>query len=245
MPYSLAQDGFEIHRGVLSYKQISALREEADLVASSADSACVRHLRSRSRIFNALGVSELIYSLIPNDLRPVRSILFDKTADENWPVAWHQDLTITVLEERQIPGYGPWSHKDGSPHVQPPISLLQNMLTIRFHLDDTPATNGALRVIPGSHRYGRIPAAVLAEYEKENDVVCECMAGDALLMSPLLLHSSRRSAAPERRRVVHFEYARSADLDPSLNWFEPHEESECEQAETRNPYQPPCFHDHP
>jgi len=214
---------------------MSTLRAEADLVASYAESACVRHLRSRSRIFNALGVSEFIYTLIPNDLRPVRSILFDKTADENWPVAWHQDLTITVLEERQIPGYGPWSYKDGSPHVQPPISLLQNMVTIRFHLDDTPATNGALRVIPGSHRCGRIPPSALAELEKADEVICECMAGDALFMSPLLLHSSRRSVAPDRRRVIHFEYGRSADLDPSLTWFEPHEISECEQSASCNP----------
>jgi ectoine hydroxylase-related dioxygenase (phytanoyl-CoA dioxygenase family) len=95
------------------------------------------------------------------------------------------------------------------------------MITIRLHLDDTPASNGALRVIPGSHRFGRIPAAALAGYEKENEVVCECMAGDAVLMSPLLLHSSRRSVTPERRRVIHFEYARSADLDRRLTWFEP------------------------
>ena len=221
MPPSLAQDGFEIHHGVLSASQIVALRDEADSVASSAGSACVRHLRSRSKIFNDLGVSDIIHTLIPKDLRPVRSILFDKTADENWPVAWHQDLTIAVLEKRQIPGYGPWSHKDAAPHVQPPISLLQNMVTIRLHLDDTPASNGALRVIPGSHRRGRISAAALAEYEKVDEVVCECMSGDALLMSPLLLHSSRRSVAPERRRVIYFEYARSIDLDPGLQWFEP------------------------
>ncbi len=221
MPPSLAQDGFEIHHGVLSASQIVALRDEADSVASSAGSACVRHLRSRSKIFNDLGVSDIIHTLIPKDLRPVRSILFDKTADENWPVAWHQDLTIAVLEKRQIPGYGPWSHKDAAPHVQPPISLLQNMVTIRLHLDDTPASNGALRVIPGSHRRGRISAAALTEYEKVDEVVCECMSGDALLMSPLLLHSSRRSVAPERRRVIHFEYARSIDLDPGLQWFEP------------------------
>jgi hypothetical protein len=98
MSFSLTNDGFEIHRDVLSEALVLALREEANSVACSAESACVRHLRSRSRIFNDLGVSELIYKLIPHDLRPVRSILFDKTVAENWPVAWHQDLTITVVE---------------------------------------------------------------------------------------------------------------------------------------------------
>ncbi len=221
MSYSLAQDGFEIHRGILSDSLVAELRDEADAVASSAGSVCVRHLRSRSKMFNALGVSDWIFSLIPKGLRPVRSILFDKTADENWPVAWHQDLTITVSEEHEIAGYGPWSHKDGAPHVQPPTSLLQNMVTIRLHLDDTPESNGALRVIPGSHKRGRICPDDIAALSKEHSVVCECMSGDAVLMSPLLLHSSLRSAAPARRRVIHFEYACAADLDPILQWFEP------------------------
>lgn len=156
----------------------------------------------------------------PAGLRPVRSILFDKTESENWPVPWHQDLTIAVSQEQQVSGYGPWSHKDGSPHVQPPVSLLGHMVTIRLHLDDTPATNGALRVIPGSHCAGRIGADALRDSDKDRAVTCECSSGDALLMSPLILHSSRRSEFPARRRVIHFEYARDEDLDPRLEWFE-------------------------
>ncbi len=218
---SLFQHGFEIHRGLLSESRLAAFRDEADSVAASAGSACVRHLRSRSGLFDELGVSDLIYSLVPRGLRPVRSILFDKTADENWPVGWHQDLTIAVSEEKRISGYGPWSRKDGVPHVQPPAWLLANMVTIRLHLDDTPESNGALRVIPGSHRHGRISAKELSEFQKEDAVVCECRSGDAMVMSPLLLHSSLRSAAPGRRRVVHIEYARASDLDPSLRWIEP------------------------
>ena len=150
MNHTLAEHGFEVHRGILSVAQITQLREEADAVAACAHSVCVRHLRSKSVIFHELSLSDLVYSHLPRDLRPVRSILFDKTADENWPVAWHQDLTIAVGEERAMPGYGPWSQKEGIPHVQPPLSLLQNMITLRFHLDDTPASNGALQVIPGS-----------------------------------------------------------------------------------------------
>jgi len=221
MSPSLATDGYEIHRAVLSDAEVAKLRQEADAVATAAGSACVRHLRERSSILDSLSVSSALFSLIPNGLRPVRSILFDKTESENWPVLWHQDLTIAVEEERQIPGYGPWSHKDGSPHVQPPVSLLESMVTIRLHLDETSATNGALRVIPGSHHNGRIDADTLRELDKDGAVTCECSPGDALLMSPLILHSSRRSESPARRRVIHFEYARNEDLDPSLRWFEP------------------------
>ncbi len=50
--------------------------------------------------------------------------------------------------------------------------------------------------------------------------VAECCAGDVLLMSPLLLHSSKRSEVPVSRKIIHFEYAREKDLDAKLNWFE-------------------------
>ena len=46
--------------------------------------------------------------------------------------------------------------KDGVPHVQPPVEILSGMLSIRVHLDETPESNGALRVIPGSHLLGRL-----------------------------------------------------------------------------------------
>ena len=218
--YSLEPDGFAIVRSVLSDSHVETLRKEADAVAASAGSACVRHLRSRSRIFADLSICQALLSLLPAPLRPVRSILFDKTPDENWPVAWHQDLTITVAQQQDIAGYGPWSQKDGAPHVQPPLSLLQNMITIRLHLDETPASNGALRVIPGSHRNGRISAESICTFDPAHAVICECSPGDALLMSPLLLHSSMRSIQPARRRVIHFEYAPENALDPRLNWHE-------------------------
>lgn len=221
MGASLAHDGYEIHRSLFSDAEVAELRREADVIATAAGSACVRHLRERSSIFDTLSVSDVLLSLIPANLQPVRSILFDKTESENWPVLWHQDLTIAVAKQRLLPEYGPWSNKDGSPHVQPPVSLLENMVTIRLHLDETPMTNGALRVIPGSHRNGKIGVNLLRDLDKNDSVTCECSPGDVLLMSPLILHSSRRSELPARRRIVHFEYGRDEDLDDSLTWFEP------------------------
>jgi len=148
-----------------------------------------------------------------------RSILFDKTPEENWPVAWHQDLTIALRGQADVPGYGPWSIKEGAPHVQPPTALLENMVTLRIHLDDTPAGNGALAVIPGSHLHGRTPANGVAA-RVQGPVICECRTGDVLMMSPLILHSSKRAVAPRRRRIVHFEYARQGDLAENLEWLE-------------------------
>jgi hypothetical protein len=66
----------------------------------------------------------------------VRAIYFDKSSDANWLVPWHQDLTLALRERLESPGFGPWSVKDGIPHVQPPVELLERMLTVRIHFDD-------------------------------------------------------------------------------------------------------------
>jgi hypothetical protein len=220
---TLARQGYEIHRGLLRMDEIETLREEADRVAVDAGSACVRHLRDHSGVFRDLARSSEILGLLPHsDLQPVRSILFDKTPSENWPVAWHQDLTICTRAETPCDGYGPWSCKDGIPHVQPPVELLASMVTVRIHLDPTGGENGALRVIPGSHLHGRLSPESIAEFTGGGAHTCECLPGDVLLMSPLILHSSKRSARPDRRRILHFEYAPPDALDSRLTWHERH-----------------------
>jgi len=111
---------------------------------------------------------------------PVRAIFFNKSAAANWLVPWHQDLTIAVRAKVDVPGFGPWSSKEGIPHVQPPISLLEEMLTIRLHLDDCDENNGALRVLGGSHRLGRLSSEQIRELRaKHPETVCRLSAGDA------------------------------------------------------------------
>ena len=218
---SLQHSGYRIHREVFDTDEIEHLRSEADRVATEAGSACVRHLNARSYVFQDLSISKKISDLMDNaHLQPVRSILFDKTATENWPVAWHQDLTICTKEEIPTEGYGPWSNKDGVPHVQPPVALLKAMVTARIHLDPTDSNNGALMVIPGSHLHGKIPSATIPDLVGNSTETCECQPGDVLLMSPLILHSSKRSTRPSRRRILHFEYAPPDALDSRLTWHE-------------------------
>ena len=218
---NLEVEGFEMHRAVFSDAELDAFRLEGDRIAANAGSASVRRLFDRSSVFRELSHSPVLESLVGPGRIPVRSILFDKTPGENWPVLWHQDLTIAVDAESEIAGYRNWSMKDGVHHVQPPVSLLEQIITVRIHLDPTPATNGALKVIPGSHRCGRIDQGAIPTLVGEAaEEVCECKAGDVLLMSPLILHSSARSEDPSRRRVLHFEYAIPESLAPELAWHE-------------------------
>lgn len=150
--------------------------------------------------------------------RPVRAIYFDKSPGTNWLVTWHQDLTISVTEQREAPGYGPWSTKDGLIHVQPPAEVLQGMITLRLHLDAADETNGALRVLPGSHAHGKLGAAEIEQLRASiPEVTCCADKGDALLMRPLILHASGRSTSQRHRRILHIEYA-GIDLPHGLNW---------------------------
>ena len=173
---------------------------------------------------HALAVSDPIQFLLrphlPAKPFPVRAIYFDKSPDANWLVAWHQDQTIAVQERHDLPGFGPWSVKNGIVHVQPPVELLEQMVTIRIHLDDADKSNGALRVLPGTHCLGRLDSATISRLQTErSEVTCCAAAGDALLMRPLLLHASGRSVSSRHRRVLHIEYS-SSELPGGLAWSE-------------------------
>ncbi|AOH83537.1 phytanoyl-CoA dioxygenase [Sphingomonas panacis] len=151
--------------------------------------------------------------------RPVRAILFDKTADTNWALGWHQDRVIAVRERIETPGYGPWSVKQGMLHVAPPAELLAGMLTIRVHLDAVPATNAPLLVVPGSHRLGRIAEDEIAAIVRDQgSVACLAEAGDVWLYATPIVHASAVAIRPKRRRVLQIDFAAS-DLPNGLEWL--------------------------
>lgn len=139
---------------------------------------------------------------------PVRAILFDKSEAANWGLGWHQDRTIAVRERRPIAGFGPWTVKSGIQHVTPPVPILEQMVTLRVHLDRVPAGNAPLLVVRGSHRLGMVPESEIDRIVGEAEVVA-CLAdrGDAWLYRTLILHASEPAAKPRRRRVLQVDYA--------------------------------------
>ena len=162
----------------------------------------------------------VLESRLQQEIFPVRALFFDKNSDANWTVAWHQDLTIAVARKNEAPGFGPWSIKEGIVHVRPPGEILEKMATLRLHLDKCDADDGALKVIPRSHLWGRLDSAEIgARVDKNAGLVCAVPKGGALLMRPLLLHSSSRAKRPVHRRVLHLEYA-SVGLPAGLEWFD-------------------------
>ena len=220
----LEQDGFSIVSGVLSTVQIAELRGSIEALLEDSSSAGVRGLAQKVPSVRLLSESQAVRKLVDPVLgagaRLIRSVLFNKNQDTNWQVAWHQDLAIAVKHKIELEGFVSWSLKGGVVHVQPPVSVLEEMLTVRLHLDTADASNGALWVSPGSHRFGRIPAADAASAaENHGKILCAVNAGDALLFHPLVLHASRKATSGNPRRVIHLEFTEFALPEP-LVWNE-------------------------
>lgn len=164
------------------------------------------------------GVRPLAQAVLGPDCFVVRALLFDKTPEANWKVRWHQDLTIAVQERRDAPGFGPWTQKEGVVHTHAPPSLLTRMLALRIHLDDCGEENGPLRVLPGSHRAGKLSEADIDAWKARTpSVTCLAKRGDVLAFHPLLLHASSPATRPGHRRVLHLEFA-AEPLPGGLEW---------------------------
>jgi ectoine hydroxylase-related dioxygenase (phytanoyl-CoA dioxygenase family) len=183
----------------------------------------VRHLLGNPTVRRVLSDRRLavaIRDVVDEPLVAVKATLFDKTALANWHVQWHQDRVISVAERLDISGYGPWTIKKGVHHVEAPQRVLEQMVAIRIHLDQSSLANGPLRVIPGSHRLGKLAEAKIATLVASSDQIhLSLQQGSILLMRPLLLHASSPTANPAHRRVLHVELAPQSAIAPLL-WHE-------------------------
>lgn len=220
------ENGFCLLENAISNTDLEQIQNAIDVVAEAHPKqvAGLRGLLAKSATISSFAditLKKLAADLLQqtsSQLRSVRAILFDKNPDTNWYVTWHQDLAIPVLARHEVPGYGPWSIKDGVPHVQPPAAILQNMISLRIHLDDCFASNGPVRYLPGSHVAGILdPAEIAMRRDRSTPIVCTAARGDIIAMRPLVLHSSAEAESPAQRRVLHVEFA-CDDLPSPLEW---------------------------
>jgi hypothetical protein len=214
----LEQVGYGFQRGALGREQLEIL---AKLLPEPSTAAGVRNLLWRGGEIRAalefLGIDRLAEEALGERSFAVSAIAFDKTADANWKVPGHQDLMVPVEARVNEPGFDGWSWKAGVLHVEAPVEVLSKLIALRIHLDDCPASNGALAVIAGSHHRGKLRDAELAALAPESFTSCEAAAGDVLFMKPLLVHRSSPALSPSHRRVLHVVYA-SDDPGKSLRW---------------------------
>lgn len=221
-------DGYAVQEGVLTEPEIDGLidaierHQNGEGLLRNGKLFAVRNLLDLPEISDLAQVAkvrELAEAVLGEKAFAVRGILFDKIPEANWKVPCHQDVTIAVRAWENVEGFGPWSMKAGIHHVQPPAQVLERMISVRLHLDACDESNGALHVIPGSHRAGRIAETEIPSMlEKSQAHACAVGRGGALLMRPLLLHASSPSQLPAHRRVIHLDFAYQG-LPFPLKWL--------------------------
>jgi ectoine hydroxylase-related dioxygenase (phytanoyl-CoA dioxygenase family) len=214
---NVEENGFAIVDSCLNEQTIEQLTEEmSESIYAQRNLLSVPMVR---KLAKSNAVRELICSVLGPNCFAVKGIFFNKTQSSNWKVAWHQDLTIAVSERLAVDGVGPWTVKAGVVHVQPPTDVMAGMVAIRLHLDDSGLENGPLRVIPGSHKTGRLSNEQIASWQQKQALTCTVARGGAVLMRPLLLHASSACSVAEPRRVIHLEFA-ATELPHGLRWHD-------------------------
>ena len=206
--------------------QIIACIEDAsnehELAESSKHLFAIRQVIHKIPTLKSLVFTEnlqtLLASLFNESCFLTKAIYFDKPSESNWFVAYHQDLSISVDRKEEVSDYQNWTFKKGQYGVQPPLDILEDIVTIRIHLDTTERENGALKVIPKSHSKG-IYRPETIDWTIETEHICEVKKGGIMLMKPLTLHASNRTTNGKQRRVLHLEFS-SKQLAEPLQWLE-------------------------
>lgn len=226
---TIADKGFSVISNVFSAEEIERITKviqnidtSKETFRKSEDLFAIRQFLKevpdvKDLIFNK-NLKMIIKEIFGDNYFVVKSIYFDKPEKSNWYVAYHQDLTISVDKKIDLENFGPWTTKQNQFAVQPPLDILENIFTIRIHLDETDENNGALKVVPKSHAKG-IYRPETIDWNVETENICNVEKGGLMIMKPLLLHGSNRTTNGKKRRVIHIEFS-NKELPEVLNWSE-------------------------
>ena len=225
----IAEKGFTVLDNIYSHSEIEKISETIQNIDTSKETfrksedlfAIWQFLKEipevKELIFND-HLKQIISEIFGENYFVVKSIYFDKPEKSNWYVAYHQDLTVSVDQKVPLENFGPWTTKQNQFAVQPPLEILENIFTVRIHLDDTDGQNGALKVIPTSHSKGIFRPETI-DWTVETEEICLVKSGGMMIMKPLLLHGSNRTTNGKKRRVIHIEFS-NQPLPKPLNWSE-------------------------
>jgi predicted DNA-binding transcriptional regulator YafY len=222
----LIHKGFCILHHVFTKKEVNQMKTMLygyfKSTGQSEDTYAIRNLLKEVPALKNLALNTNLLKIlkaIDPSLFLTKAIYFDKTQESNWYVTWHQDIVINVTEKIESEGFSGWTKKSGVHGVVPPDEYLKDIVTIRIHLDDTDESNGALKVIPGSHNKRLTDDEISLISQNSIPYVSEVDACGIQIMKPLLLHASSKATSQKHRRVIHLEFA-SKQLPAGLAWAE-------------------------
>jgi len=201
----LVVEGFMIRRKLVSDRKVRALRNAVSEVLR-------REKTRRSRTKNTCFESDYLRNLL--DKHAAFAALFRLRATASiaravlGPQIRFDEITARITELARSPASTPWHiHLRVVPEPLPPFFAYPHGIECLLYLDDADEANGALCVLPGSHReVSRIHSYQDVE-SKPGQKGFSLSAGDCVIMHTNLWHRVLPSATTQgRRRVVIFGY---------------------------------------
>ena len=97
------------------------------------------------------------------------------------------------------------------------MSVLDNMLFVRVHLDDAGVENSAMEIALGSHKCGRVAADDAEVHAMRHETeLCIAKRGDVQVLKMGILHRSRTSSSQRPRRAVQIDFSADHLAEPLL-----------------------------
>tara|TARA_R100000426_G_C4818096_1_gene109314 strand:+ start:770 stop:1531 length:762 start_codon:yes stop_codon:yes gene_type:complete len=219
--YKLSQDQLEFYdkngflkiEGVWEKDEIEIIRNDMDEFANGhfTNKLDSHHYASIQKVHTGKKMCDIGDAILRARAVPIGSIAF--YCKPNNPLelgsTWHQD---------NYAGKSP----DGN-----------NYLNLAVAVDDADKSNGALLVVPGSHRWGDVPCNPKANFSRDeqgrlytsapignnielpkdaNVVQLDYKAGDVLVVNGLLVHKAHKNNHPSRwRRTIYFVYVKDGE----------------------------------
>jgi ectoine hydroxylase-related dioxygenase (phytanoyl-CoA dioxygenase family) len=193
----LDEDGFVVLPGLLEGDQVDALRQRYDdLVALEGEQAGGEFHQEAGthRLANLVNKGAIFDALWTN---PKQLAAIDHVLDG-------QEIKLSSLNGRTVlPGSGHQGlHTDWARAVPPGAYEACNSM---WMLDDFTAENGATRVVPGSHRWAKLPVEALADPAEAHpdQILVTGQAGSVVVFNAHLWHSGRNNGTDQPRHAVH------------------------------------------
>jgi phytanoyl-CoA hydroxylase len=206
-------NGYLLIKSLWSKEDMDLMRKDMDDLADGhfTNKLDQHHHRSLGRAHRGKKMCDIGDALLRERAVPIGSISF--FCKPNNPLElgslWHQD------------NYG-GKTTDG-----------KNYLNLAIAIDDADKTNGALKVIPGSHKLGMLPCNPKPNFARDEEgrlyqcapigndcelpedlpiVQLEYNSGDILAVNGLLIHTADRNDHPTRwRRTIYFVYIKNGE----------------------------------
>jgi ectoine hydroxylase-related dioxygenase (phytanoyl-CoA dioxygenase family) len=199
---ALDEQGYLFLPGLLDPATVEALvRRFDELVEAEGDQAGLEAHREdgTDRLANLVDKDPL-FDLCWNNPRQLSAIAH--------VLQWQPEKVFSLNGRSALPGRGHQNlHVDWASAVAPGGYQITNSI---WMLDDFTPGNGATRVVPGSHRWGRLPKDALADpgAPHPDEVLVLGAAGTCVVFNSHLWHGGTLNRTGAPRRAIHAAFVR-------------------------------------